>query len=43
MNVSFIKNKKALCIGCALCVKKCPFKAIEIINLPRDLSTELTH
>ncbi|KAM3143641.1 ATP-binding cassette sub- E member 1 [Paramecium bursaria] len=34
---------ESLCIGCALCVKKCPFKAIEIINLPRDLSTELTH
>ena len=32
-----------LCIGCAICVKKCPFKAIMIINLPKDLSRELTH
>lgn len=33
----------ALCIGCALCVKRCPFKAIMIINLPKDLSKDLTH
>ena len=26
-----------LCIGCALCVKKCPFEAIKIINLPKNL------
>ncbi len=32
-----------LCIGCALCVKKCPRGAIKIINLPKDLSKEVTH
>jgi len=25
---------ESICIGCGLCVKKCPFKAIKIINVP---------
>jgi translation initiation factor RLI1 len=32
-----------LCIGCGICVKKCPFEAINIINLPRSLASETTH
>src|SRR6056300_1754726 len=32
-----------LCIGCGICVKKCPFEAIEIINLPKDLERNTTH
>ncbi len=43
-----IANGKAriseiLCNGCAICVKKCPFKAIDIINLPESLETDITH
>ena len=30
-----------LCIGCNICVKKCPFEAITIINLPKNLN--MTH
>ncbi|CAL9240283.1 unnamed protein product [Arabidopsis halleri] len=32
-----------LCIGCGICVKKCPFEAIQIINLPKDLAKDTTH
>jgi ATP-binding cassette, sub-family E, member 1 len=32
-----------LCIGCGICVKKCPFEAISIINLPKNLARETTH
>lgn len=30
-------------IGCGICVKKCPFEAIQIINLPKDLERNTTH
>jgi len=32
-----------LCIGCGICVRKCPFEAIHIINLPSNLESETTH
>ncbi len=41
-----IENKKAvidenLCTGCGICVHKCPFKAIHIINLPEEIGEPL--
>uniref|UniRef100_A0A1I7XH31 ABC transporter domain-containing protein n=1 Tax=Heterorhabditis bacteriophora TaxID=37862 RepID=A0A1I7XH31_HETBA len=34
---------EVLCIGCGICVKKCPYDAIKIINLPSNLANETTH
>ncbi|KAJ1917052.1 Fe-S cluster-binding ribosome biosynthesis protein [Tieghemiomyces parasiticus] len=39
--IAFISEP--LCIGCGICVKKCPFEAIMIINLPTNLEKETTH
>lgn len=32
-----------LCVGCGICVHKCPFKAIHIENLPEELHEEVIH
>jgi ATP-binding cassette subfamily E protein 1 len=37
------KIAENLCIGCGVCVKRCPFDAIRIINLPKDMAKETTH
>lgn len=41
LKIAFISE--TLCIGCGICVKKCPFDAINIINLPTNLEAETTH
>jgi len=32
-----------LCSGCGICIKKCPFKAIRIVNLPDELEEDCSH
>jgi len=32
-----------LCVGCGICIHKCPFDAIRIINLPEGLEENLVH
>ncbi|MEM0247131.1 MAG: ribosome biogenesis/translation initiation ATPase RLI [Desulfurococcaceae archaeon] len=32
-----------VCVGCGICVKKCPFSAISIVNVPDELEKLLMH
>ena len=34
---------EATCIACGICVRKCPFDAIYIVNLPEDLEKRVVH
>jgi len=45
--IRFEDNKpvivETLCTGCGICVRKCPFKAISIVNLPDELEKDCSH
>jgi ATP-binding cassette subfamily E protein 1 len=32
-----------LCVGCGICIHKCPYDAIKIIGLAKELETDLVH
>ncbi|MFQ6127481.1 MAG: ribosome biogenesis/translation initiation ATPase RLI [Thermoplasmata archaeon] len=32
-----------LCVGCGICVHKCPFDSIRIVGLPKELEGEVVH
>jgi len=32
-----------LCVGCGICVHKCPFEAVKIIGLPEELEEKIVH
>jgi len=34
---------EVLCVGCGICIKKCPAEAIKIVNLPEKLKTQEVH
>jgi ATP-binding cassette subfamily E protein 1 len=38
-----VEIDEGLCIGCGICVKKCPFEAIQIVNTPEALEESPIH
>ncbi|MCX6710260.1 MAG: ribosome biogenesis/translation initiation ATPase RLI [Candidatus Woesearchaeota archaeon] len=47
INRNFPESKvsidEKLCIGCGICVKRCPFETISIINLPEEIKSAPVH
>lgn len=45
--IRFENNKpvivESLCTGCGICIKKCPFGAVSIVNLPDELERDCSH
>ena len=47
--IKFVEGEKKpiivedVCTGCGICIKKCPFGAISIVNLPAELERDCSH
>ena len=45
--IRFEDNKavivESLCTGCGICVRKCPFNAVSIVNVPDELEKDCSH
>jgi len=47
--IKFVEGEKKpiivedVCTGCGICIKKCPFGAISIVNLPAELEQDCSH
>jgi ATP-binding cassette subfamily E protein 1 len=47
--IKFVEGEKKpiivedVCTGCGICIKKCPFNAISIVNLPAELDRDCSH
>ncbi|MEM2253518.1 MAG: ribosome biogenesis/translation initiation ATPase RLI [Desulfurococcaceae archaeon] len=39
----FAVIREEVCIGCGICVRKCPYSAISIVNLPEELEKSSVH
>ena len=37
------KISENMCVGCGICVNKCPFKAIKIINIPNEKPADMIY
>lgn len=38
-----LKIDEQLCVGCGICVKRCPYGALSVVNLPKQLSEPPVH
>jgi ATP-binding cassette subfamily E protein 1 len=38
-----IKIDELLCVGCGICVKRCPYSALSVVNLPKQLKETPIH
>ncbi|AYV84604.1 MAG: putative ABC transporter E family member 1-like [Hyperionvirus sp.] len=39
----YAKISEQTCTGCGICVKKCPFEAIKIVNVPSEVGNFISH